>query len=158
CLFTHSFLIHCSFYLKCVSLFYNYSPNTSTTISLKPYLFCFSFVCFQQTTKKLKMLQLIGKYRSRSSCQYQKLSHHYEKVATRSKRHHWGKKLDQGRSKGFRLNRPRRLVLKALVVPRRILRIYSRITNKMNREGLYPNYILSSHWGFPIVSEKRLKF
>uniref|UniRef100_A0A1J3J1Q3 Uncharacterized protein n=3 Tax=Noccaea caerulescens TaxID=107243 RepID=A0A1J3J1Q3_NOCCA len=96
------------------------------------------------------MMQIIGKYRSRSSCRYQKLSHHYEKITTRATRHNWGKKLD-GRSKGFRLNRSRRLVLKALVLPRRILSIYARITDKMNREGFYPNLTLSSHWGFPIV-------
>ncbi|KFK26419.1 hypothetical protein AALP_AA8G246100 [Arabis alpina] len=96
------------------------------------------------------MLQIIGKYRSRSSCRYQKLSHdHYEKVTTKTIRH----KLD-GRSKGFRLNRPRRLVLKALVLPRRILSIYARIADKMNIEGLCPNVILSSHWGFPVVSGK----
>ncbi|KAG5394480.1 hypothetical protein IGI04_024443 [Brassica rapa subsp. trilocularis] len=76
------------------------------------------------------MLRILGKYRSRSSCQYQKLSHHQEKVTTK---HNLGKKLE-GRSKGFRLNRPRRLVLKALVLPRRILSIYARITDKMNRE------------------------
>ncbi|CAH8330392.1 unnamed protein product [Eruca vesicaria subsp. sativa] len=100
------------------------------------------------------MLRILGKYRSRSSCQYKKLSHHHEKVTTR---HNLGKKLE-GRSKGFRLNRPRRLVLKALVLPRRILSIYARITDKMNREGFYPNLILSSHWGFPIVLEKKLIF
>ncbi|CAN7080378.1 unnamed protein product [Brassica oleracea var. botrytis] len=76
------------------------------------------------------MLRILGKYRSRSSCQYQKLSHHHEKVTTK---HNLGKKLE-GRSKRFRLNRPRRLVLKALVLPRRILSIYARITDKMNRE------------------------
>ncbi|KAL1212735.1 hypothetical protein V5N11_021289 [Cardamine amara subsp. amara] len=104
------------------------------------------------------MLQIIGKYRSRSPLRYQKLSQHYEKVTTtRTKRHNLGKKLE-GRSKGFRLNRSRRLVLKALVLPRRILSIYARITDKMNREGLYPNLILSSHWGFPIVLEKKLGF
>ncbi|ESQ32174.1 hypothetical protein EUTSA_v10005177mg [Eutrema salsugineum] len=103
------------------------------------------------------MLQIIGNYRSSSSCRYQKLSHHYEKVKTRTIRHNWRKKIE-GRSKGLRLNRPRRLVLKALVLPRRIFSIYTQITNKMNREGFYPNLILSSHWGFPIVLEKKLKF
>ncbi|CAN6970176.1 hypothetical protein IGI04_033358 [Brassica rapa subsp. trilocularis] len=80
------------------------------------------------------MLQITGKYRSRSSCRYQKLGHHYEKAATRTIRHNWGKKIE-GRSKGFRLNRPRRLVLKALVLPRRISSIYARITDKMNMEA-----------------------
>lgn len=116
-----------------------------------------SVLYLPNNNNKLKMLKIIGKYRSRSSCQYQKLSHHYEKVTTRTIRHKWGKKLE-GRSKGFRLNRPRRLVLKALVLPRRILSIYARITDKMNREGLYPNLILSSHWGFPIVLDKKLRF
>ncbi|KAF8099363.1 hypothetical protein N665_0245s0041 [Sinapis alba] len=104
------------------------------------------------------MLQTTGKYRSRSLCRYQKLSHHhYEKVTTRVIRHNWEKKLE-GRSKGFRLNRPRRLVLKALVVPRRISSIYARITDKMNSEGFYSNLILFSHWGFPIVLEKKFTY
>ncbi|CAN6858790.1 unnamed protein product [Brassica oleracea] len=93
------------------------------------------------------MLQITGKNR------YQKLSHHCVKVKTR---HNWGKKIE-GRSKGFRLNRPRKLVLKALVLPRRFLSIYSRITDKMNREGFYSNLILSSHWGSPIVLENKLR-
>ncbi|XP_022547382.2 uncharacterized protein LOC103837131 [Brassica rapa] len=103
------------------------------------------------------MLQITGKYRSRSSCRYQKLGHHYEKATTRTIRHNWGKKIE-GRSKGFRLNRPRRLVLKALVLPRRISSIYARITDKMNMEGFYSNLVLFSHWGFPIVLEKKLTF
>ncbi|CAA7017197.1 unnamed protein product [Microthlaspi erraticum] len=93
------------------------------------------------------MMQFVGKCRSKSSCRYQKLS---QITTTRTTRHNCGKKLD-GRSKGFRLNRSRRLVLKALVLPRRIVSIYARITDKMNREGFYSNLTLSSHWGFPIV-------
>ncbi|KAH0900002.1 hypothetical protein HID58_049570, partial [Brassica napus] len=93
------------------------------------------------------MLQITGKNR------YQKLSHHCVKVKTR---HNWGKKIEGG-SKGFRLNRPRKLVLKALVLPRRFFSIYTRIADKMNREGFYSNLILSSHWGFPIVSENKLR-
>ncbi|KAJ4887970.1 hypothetical protein Rs2_27718 [Raphanus sativus] len=103
------------------------------------------------------MLQIIGKTRSRSACSYQKLSHHYVKVTPRAKRHNCGKKIE-GKSKGFRLNRPRKLVLKALVLPRRILSIYSRIADKMYREGFYSSLILSSHWGFPIVLENKLRF
>ncbi|CAF1920996.1 unnamed protein product [Brassica napus] len=93
------------------------------------------------------MLQITSKNR------YQKLSHHCVKVKTR---HNWGKKIEGG-SKGFRLNRPRKLVLKALVLPRRFFSIYTRIADKMNREGFYSNLILSSHWGFPIVSENKLR-
>ncbi|KAG2316603.1 hypothetical protein Bca52824_019725 [Brassica carinata] len=59
------------------------------------------------------MLQITGKNRPRSLCRYQKLGHHYEKLTTRVIRHNWGMKIE-GRSKGFRLNRPKRLVLKAL--------------------------------------------
>ncbi|KAH0855555.1 hypothetical protein HID58_007911 [Brassica napus] len=76
----------------------------------------------------------------------------YHKSYTTSR----GKKIE-GRSKGFRLNRPRKLVLKALVLPRSFLSIYSRITDKMNREGFYFNLIISSHWGFPILLENKLR-
>ncbi|KAG2278539.1 uncharacterized protein LOC111210111 [Brassica napus] len=103
------------------------------------------------------MLQITGKYRSRSSRRYQKLGHHYEKATTRTIRHNWGKKIE-GRSKGFRLNRPRKLVLNALVLPRRISSIYSRVKDKLNKEGFCSNLILFSHWGFPIVLEKKLTF
>ncbi|KAL0738662.1 hypothetical protein Bca4012_014872 [Brassica carinata] len=122
--------------------------------SLKNIFSLFFYLPDNNNNNKLKMLRILGKYRSRSSCHYQKLSHHKEKVTLR---HNSGKKLE-GRSKGFRLNRPRRLVLKALVLPRRIFSIYARITDKMNIEGFYPNLVLSSHWGFPVVSEKKLIF
>ncbi|KAG2316604.1 hypothetical protein Bca52824_019726 [Brassica carinata] len=88
-----------------------------------------------RSARRLKrMLQITGKNRPRSLCRYQKLGHHYEKLTTRVIRHNWGMKIE-GRSKGFRLNRPKRLVLKALVLPRRILNIYARITDTMSREG-----------------------
>uniref|UniRef100_A0A0D3E184 FAS1 domain-containing protein n=1 Tax=Brassica oleracea var. oleracea TaxID=109376 RepID=A0A0D3E184_BRAOL len=88
------------------------------------------------------MLQITGKYRSRSSRRYQKLGHHYEKATTRTIRHNWGKKIE-GRSKGFRLNRPRKLVLNALVLPRRISSIYSRVKDKLNKEATMRSLFLT---------------
>jgi hypothetical protein len=40
-------------------------------------------------------------------------------------------------------------------LPRRIFNIYMRITNQMNKEGLYPNLVFSSHWGFPGLLNSR---
>ncbi|CAF1703507.1 BnaC03g34450D [Brassica napus] len=104
------------------------------------------------------MLQIVGKYRWRQSCRYKKLTNQHENLTalppppTRStKRQNSGKKSEI-RAKGFRLNRSRKLVLKALAFPRRLFNIYVRITNKMNREGLYPNLVFSSHLGFPMNS------
>ncbi|XP_010525285.1 PREDICTED: uncharacterized protein LOC104803108 [Tarenaya hassleriana] len=95
------------------------------------------------------MLQIVGRRRSRSG--YQKLTN---EKPTRRKRHFLSAKKPDGRPKGFRLNRPGRLVLKALasttILPRRIMSIYARLLDQMNREGLYPNLILSSQWGFPV--------
>ncbi|ESQ49463.1 hypothetical protein EUTSA_v10021806mg [Eutrema salsugineum] len=104
------------------------------------------------------MLQTVSKYRWRQSCRYKKLADHHEELTTTTtrsvKRQNLGKK-NEIRAKGFRLNRPRKLVLKALALPRRIFNIYMRITNKMNREGLYPNLVFSSHWGFPVLLNSR---
>uniref|UniRef100_M4DVI7 FAS1 domain-containing protein n=1 Tax=Brassica campestris TaxID=3711 RepID=M4DVI7_BRACM len=83
------------------------------------------------------MLQIIGKTRSRSACRYQKLSHHYEKATTRAIRHHEGKKIE-GRSKGFRLNRPRKLVLKALVLPRR--KMWWIVHGRKNKRNLHRDF------------------
>ncbi|CAA7015912.1 unnamed protein product [Microthlaspi erraticum] len=104
------------------------------------------------------MLQSVGKYRWRQSCRYKKLTDQHEKLTTATtrsgKRQNLGKK-NEIRAKGFRLNRSRKLVLKALALPRRIFNLYVRITNKMNREGLYPNLVFSSHWGFPVQMNSR---
>ncbi|CAN8269623.1 unnamed protein product [Cochlearia groenlandica] len=106
------------------------------------------------------MLQMIGKYRWRQSCRYKKLNEQYETMSTPqratrpSKRHNLGKKIEI-RAKGFRLNRSRKLVLKALALPRRIFKLYVSITNKINKEGLYPNLVYSSHWGFPVMVNSR---
>ncbi|KFK38006.1 hypothetical protein AALP_AA3G058100 [Arabis alpina] len=103
------------------------------------------------------MLQITGKNRWRQSCRYKKLNDDHEKVTTTTrsaKRQNSGKK-NEFRAKGFRINRSRKLVLKALALPRRLFNIYMRITNKMNKEGLYPNLVFSSHWGFPVVLNSR---
>ncbi|KAF8093307.1 hypothetical protein N665_0385s0054 [Sinapis alba] len=102
------------------------------------------------------MLQIVGKYRWRQSCRYKKLTDQHENLTTlptrSTKKQNSGKK-NEIRAKGFRLNRrSRKLVLKALAFPRRLFNMYVRITNKMNREGLYPNLVFSSHWGFPLNS------
>ncbi|KAL1211785.1 hypothetical protein V5N11_023775 [Cardamine amara subsp. amara] len=104
------------------------------------------------------MMQVVGKCRWRQSCRYKKLTDEHEKLTattTRSaKRQNLGKK-NELRAKGFRLNRSRKLVLKALALPRRIFNIYLRITNQMNKEGLSPNLVFSSHWGFPVLMNSR---
>ncbi|CAH8259513.1 unnamed protein product [Arabidopsis lyrata] len=111
------------------------------------------------------MLQVVGKYRWRQSYRYKKLTDQQEKLTTTppttttttrssAKRQNLGKK-NEIRAKGFRVNRSRKLVLKALALPTRIFNIYMRITNQMNKEGLYPNLVFSSHWGFPGLLNSR---
>lgn len=102
-------------YLDCFSFdplfIYLFKCFLCFTTTLQHYIFeNIYLLCFVFSTKKLKMLHLIGKYRSRSSRQYQKLGHDYEKVTTRTKKYNWGKKLEARSSKGFRLNRPRRFL------------------------------------------------
>ncbi|EOA32300.1 hypothetical protein CARUB_v10015562mg [Capsella rubella] len=110
------------------------------------------------------MFQIVGKNRWRQSYRYKKLTEQHEKLTTTTpppttttrsgKRQYLGKK-NEIRAKGFRLNRSRKLVLKALALPRRIFNIYVRFTNQMNREGLHPNLVFSSHWGFPVLLNSR---
>ncbi|GMY22201.1 MTR_7g111200 [Fagus crenata] len=83
---------------------------------------------------------------------YKKLTNADEKVAR--PRRHWVKKMN-GRLKGLRLSRSRKLTLKAfsmMVFPARIARMYADIANRINIEGVCPAFIYPTQWGLPVLS------
>ncbi|KAB1199977.1 hypothetical protein CJ030_MR0G008822 [Morella rubra] len=83
---------------------------------------------------------------------YKKLTNTDEKVARPRRR--WVQKMN-GRLKGLRLTRPRKLTLKAfsmMVLQIRIARIYADIANRMNTDGVCPAIIFPNQWGLPVLS------
>ncbi|KAH7542870.1 hypothetical protein FEM48_Zijuj02G0121100 [Ziziphus jujuba var. spinosa] len=87
---------------------------------------------------------------------YEKLSSNMniEKVASPGRRH-WVKKMN-GRLKGLRLSRSRRLTLKVfsvVVLSSRIGRIYTKVVNRMKIEGGCPAIIFST----PVLSHPSVK-
>jgi hypothetical protein len=91
---------------------------------------------------------LVGK---RLRCRYKKLNNADEKVAR--PRSCWVQK-GNGRLKGLRLSRSRKIIMKAfsvMVLPIRIARIYGDIANRVNG-GVCPAIIFPTQWGLPVVS------
>ena len=91
--------------------------------------------------------------------QYEKLRKRNEKMG-RAGRHIWVKKMN-GRLKGFKLSRSRKLSLKVFSVvvwQSRIARIYGEIVNRLKTDGVYPNIIFSTQWGLPVLSHSSVKF
>lgn len=91
--------------------------------------------------------------------QYEKLRKKNEKMG-RAGRHIWVKKMN-GRLKGFKLSRSKKLSLKVFSVvvwPSRIARIYGEIVNRLKTDGVYPNIIFSTQWGLPVLSHSSVKF
>lgn len=74
-------------------------------------------------------------------------------------RRSWVKKMN-GRLKGLRISRSRKLTLKGLsvvVFPRRVVRIYSDMVNRMMMDCMCPSIVFSSQWGFPVLSHSSVK-
>ena len=93
----------------------------------------------------------------RLGCHYEKLTKSNEKVGRPGR--HWVKKMN-GRLKGLRLSRSRKLTLKifsAVVWPSRFARICSDIVNKMKADGAYPTIIFSTQWGLPVLSHSSVR-
>ena len=91
--------------------------------------------------------------------QYEKLRKRNEKMG-RAGRHIWVKKMN-GRLKGFKLSRSKKLSLKVFSVvvwPSRITRIYGEVVNRLKTDGVYPNIIFSTQWGLPVLSHSSVKF
>nr|XP_009603513.1 uncharacterized protein LOC104098476 [Nicotiana tomentosiformis] len=82
------------------------------------------------------------------------------KVASRPRRCWLIKKMN-GRLKGIKLSRSRKLNWKAfsmVILPRRIARIYGEIVKRMkNMEDVCPAIVFSCHWGFPVLSHSTVK-
>lgn len=93
-------------------------------------------------------------------CRYEKLSSsmmNEEKVAKPGS--HWVKKMN-GRLKGLRLSRSRKLTLKVfsvVVLSSRITKLYAEVAKTMKIDGLCPNIIFSTQWGLPVLSHPSVK-
>ena len=100
------------------------------------------------------MLQMGFQYfgNRRMRCGYDKLTSSDQKLARPRRR--WVKYMN-GRLRGLRLSKSRQLSLKAfsaILMPHRIVRIYTEIVNRMNMENMYPAVVLPTQWGFPVLS------
>ena len=93
--------------------------------------------------------------RLRSSCRYEKLSNHVDEKAAKQGRCFWVKKTN-GRLRGIRLSRSRKLTLKVFSVvlfTNRIVKMYNEVVKRMSLDhGEYPNMIFTTHWGLPVLS------
>ncbi|KAM1576779.1 hypothetical protein PS2_032945 [Malus domestica] len=101
----------------------------------------------------------------RLGCNYEKLTKNYEKLTksnekvARPGRQQWVKKMN-GRLKGFRLSRSRKLTLKifsVVVWTSRLARICSDTVNRMKVDGAYPTIIFSTQWGLPVLSHPSVR-
>ena len=95
----------------------------------------------------------------RLRCRYERLSGIDHEKVTKPAGRCWVKKTN-GRLKGLRLSRSRKLTLKVfsvVVFTSRIARIYNEIVNRMSIDGVYPNVIFTSQWGLPVLSHSSVK-
>ena len=96
--------------------------------------------------------QYLATKRMRSG--YEKLTRPNQKVV-RLGRRCWVKSVN-GRLRGLRLSRPRKLSLRAflstVLLPSRIVRVYTDVVNRMNLENIYPAVVLPTQWGLPVIS------
>ncbi|KAL6951973.1 hypothetical protein U1Q18_035595, partial [Sarracenia purpurea var. burkii] len=93
-----------------------------------------------------------GRWRSR----YEKLSSIDEKGAR--PRRGWVTKMN-GKLKGLRLSRSRKLNWKAFSIvlsPRRIAEMYNDIVNRLMMDDTGPSIIFSGQWGLPVLSPSKL--
>ncbi|EXB57573.1 hypothetical protein L484_022680 [Morus notabilis] len=93
----------------------------------------------------------------RLRCRYERLSNIDEKVTKPGRC--WVKKTN-GKLKGLRLSRSRKLTLKVfsvVVFTNRIARIYNEIVNRMSIDGVHPNIIFTTQWGLPVLSHSSVK-
>ncbi|RDX74392.1 hypothetical protein CR513_45872, partial [Mucuna pruriens] len=86
----------------------------------------------------------------RMRCGYEKLKSSSQKMM-RDGRRCWVKSLN-GRLRGLRLSRSRKVSLGVVLLSNRILRIYTEVVNRINMENIYPAILLSTHWGLPVLS------
>ncbi|KAL5582770.1 hypothetical protein UlMin_015212 [Ulmus minor] len=86
---------------------------------------------------------------------YEKLNSIGEKVG----RNCWTKKMN-GRVKGVRLSRSKKITLKVfsvVVLTSRIVRLYNQVLNQIKSDAVYPNIIFSTQWGLPVLSHSSVK-
>ncbi|KAK2966186.1 hypothetical protein RJ640_008752 [Escallonia rubra] len=89
----------------------------------------------------------------RRSKRYERLTDDDEKMPSPKRR--WVKRMN-GRLKGLRLSRSRKLNWKAfsvVILPKRIARIYADIVKRiMKMDAVCPGIIFSCQWGLPVLS------
>ncbi|KAJ7977782.1 tRNA-specific 2-thiouridylase [Quillaja saponaria] len=89
---------------------------------------------------------------------YKRLTDSDEKLAR--PRRGWVKNMN-GRLKGLRLSRSRKLSLKSfsvILMPSRIARIYNDFASKMVKiEGVYPTLVFPTQLGLPVLSHPSIK-
>ncbi|CAL0300169.1 unnamed protein product [Lupinus luteus] len=99
------------------------------------------------------VLQYLGSKRMRS-CGYEKLTSADQKIS-RQGGHCWVKSMN-GRLRGLRLSRSRKVSVRAfsaILLPSRILvRIYNDVVNQMNLENMCSATVLATQWGLPVLS------
>ncbi|CAA2993470.1 Hypothetical predicted protein [Olea europaea subsp. europaea] len=103
------------------------------------------------TYTPLNLLQM-ELFAGRQKARYQRLTSADEKSARPKK--HWMKKTN-GRVKGFRLSKCKKLNWKAfsvILIPKRISRVYFDIVKRMKLDEVCPAIIFSCQWGLPVLS------
>ncbi|CAI9781709.1 unnamed protein product [Fraxinus pennsylvanica] len=89
----------------------------------------------------------------RQTARYQRLTSADEKAAR--PKNYWMKKIN-GRVKGFRLSKSKKLNWKAvsvILIPKKIARMYFfEIVKRMKLDEVCPAIIFSCQWGLPVLS------
>uniref|UniRef100_A0A3Q7EPH1 Uncharacterized protein n=1 Tax=Solanum lycopersicum TaxID=4081 RepID=A0A3Q7EPH1_SOLLC len=85
-----------------------------------------------------------------------------ERVIVIRPRRCWLIKKMNGRFRGFKLSKSRKLNWKSfssfVILPKRVARIYGEIVKRMkNMEDVCPAFVLSCQWGLPVLSHSPVK-
>lgn len=88
-------------------------------------------------------------------CGYEKLtSDGSEKMRRVGRSGCWLKSVN-GRLRGLRLSRSKKIYLggfSTVLLSSRIVRIYTHVVNRINMENMYPAVVVPTQWGLPMVS------
>ena len=109
---------------------------------------------------KMGFQDMVVGARLRSTWRYEKLSNHVDEKAAKQGRCFWMKRAN-GRLKGIKLSRSRKLTLKVfsvVVFTSRIVKMCNELVNRLSIDhGVCPNMIFTTHWGLPVLSHSSLK-
>lgn len=139
----------------CFSLYILYTQSSVQSLKILQTQHFFRFLFLTHSSMLQMGFQELAEGRLRS--RYERLT--TDDVKAARPRRSWVKKMN-GRLKGLRLSRSRKLILKGFSVvlfPRRVVRIYTDIVNRMMVDGICPTIIFSSQWGLPVLSHSSVK-